>query len=130
MFKGEKRFEFRKQIPKSGIDKVYIYESSPTQNIVGWFSVNRIISGHPDYVWNNCKKEGGIGKDFFYSYCGNKDMVHAFEIKEIHKFIQPVNPFAGSKSFIPPQNFMYLNNSNAYANIPEEMISGDENRIN
>ena len=51
IFNGEKRVEFRKMIPKKHFDKVFIYESSPTQHIVGWFSVSRVIKGHLDKIW-------------------------------------------------------------------------------
>ena len=76
MFNGEKRFEFRKRIPKKRFNKVFIYESSPTQNIVGWFRIGRIIKGHPDEVWKDCKNESGIEEHRYYEYCNGNVKVY------------------------------------------------------
>lgn len=119
IFNGEKRFEFRKQIPKQNIDKVFVYASAPTQNIVGWFIVDRIISGHPVDVWKRCKQDSGIDEKRFYLYCGDKNMVHAFQIREIHKYEKPVDPFEEAENFVPPQNYMYLHNSHPFDEISE-----------
>ena len=40
---GVKKYEFRKQIFKRNIKKVYIYESYPVKKIVGAFVVGEII---------------------------------------------------------------------------------------
>jgi predicted transcriptional regulator len=118
IFNGEKRYEFRKQIPKENVEKVFIYESAPTQSIVGWFLINKTISGHPDYIWERCKQDGGIDKKRFYSYCGMRNTIHAFEIGEIHKYEQPINPYHNTDNFVPPQNYMYLQSSDRFDDLP------------
>ena len=40
IFKGEKRFEYRRTIFKSPVERVVIYETSPTKKIVGEFEQN------------------------------------------------------------------------------------------
>ena len=117
IFNGEKRFEFRKRIPKKHIDTVFIYESSPTQNIVGWFNIERIIEGCPNEVWENCKDDSGIEESRYYKYCNGNANVYAFEIKDFHKFQRPINPYEIDSKFVPPQNFLYLDNSNNFSNI-------------
>ncbi len=127
IFNGEKRVEFRKMIPKKHFDKVFIYESSPTQNIVGWFSVSRVIKGHPDKIWKSCKDIGGIGKARYYEYCNGNTKVYAFEIKEVQKFAKPINPFAIDDTFTPPQNFAYLDStSNFFNSLENQMNLGEE----
>ncbi|MDO9537937.1 MAG: hypothetical protein Q7J68_06425 [Thermoplasmata archaeon] len=116
IFTGEKRFEFRKQIPKQRFDKVFIYESSPTQNIVGWFSIGRIIKGHPNHVWKTCKSEGGIEENRYFEYCNGNAKMYAFEINEVHKFNEPINPFEIKKDFVPPQNFAYFETASTFFN--------------
>jgi predicted transcriptional regulator len=108
---GEKTYEFRKQIPKRKIKKVFIYESYPTKNIVGWFSIKGILSGSPEEIWEKCKTKGGINKDKYFTYCNGNKIVHAFEIDEIVRFNSPINPVEIDPKFKAPQNFSYLDDS-------------------
>ena len=105
---GEKRYEFRKQVPKTSIDRVFIYESSPTQNIVGWFDVMEIMEGHPDSIWKKCNGDGGIDKTRFFRYCNGNSKVYAYSIKDVHRFPVPIDPYALDEGFTPPQNFAYI----------------------
>ena len=125
IFNGEKRVEFRKMVPKKHFDKVLIYESSPTQQIVGWFSVSKIIKGHPDKIWKSCKDIGGIEKSRYYEYCNGNAKIYAFEIKEVHKFAKPINPFVIDNTFTPPQNFAYLNSSSIFFNSLENETASE-----
>ena len=128
IFNGEKRVEFRKQVPRKHFDKVFIYESSPTQNIVGWFSVSRIAKGHPDQIWESCRDIGGIEKNSYYKYCNGNARIYAFEINEVHRFAEPINPYAIDPSFTPPQNFAYLDSSSIFFNsLRDEMVLVGEN---
>lgn len=108
---GEKKYEFRKQKPKSDIERVFIYESFPTKNIVGWFSIKRILSGSPKEIWKKCKALGGIEKDKYFTYCNGKKIIHAFEIDKINKFDSPINPYEIYSEFKPPQNFSYVDDA-------------------
>lgn len=120
IFTGEKRFEFRKKIPKKHFKKVFIYESSPTQNVVGWFIVSRIIKDDPDTIWDECNSKSGIEKQNYYNYCNGNQKIYALEIKEYHKFDDPINPFNLISNFMPPQNFTYLDSSNSLSSLLKE----------
>jgi len=109
IFSGEKKYEFRKRKPKFAIDVVFVYESSPTRSIVGQFSVKRIHSGSPDRIWQKCKESSGIEKKNYLDYCNGTKVVHAFEIAEVFKFENPINPFEVISDFKPPQSFSYFN---------------------
>jgi predicted transcriptional regulator len=108
---GEKKYEFRKQKPKFMIDVVFIYESSPTKNIVGGFSVKKIHSGSPEKIWQKCKNSSGIERSNYLDYCNGTKIIHAFEIDEAFKFDDPIDPFGMISNFTPPQNFSYLHGS-------------------
>jgi predicted transcriptional regulator len=108
IFSGEKKFEFRKKIPKHKFEIVYVYESQPTKKIVGFFSIKNIISGSPEDIWNRCWKTGGIEEEKYFKYCGNKKVIYAFEIDKTVRFESPVNPLELNPKFIPPQNYVYL----------------------
>ena len=116
---GEKKYEFRKQKPKEAFNRVYIYESSPTKTIVGWFNVKNIISGSPEEIWAICNGDGGIEKERFMAYSHEKEIIHAFEIDKITRFDTPVNPYELNSDFFPPQNFAYLDNSSLFNRIEE-----------
>lgn len=108
IFSGEKKFEFRKRRPKSVIDVVFVYESRPTKNIVGGFSVKRIHSGSPEEIWEKCKDTGGIERKKYLDYCNGTDRIHAFEIDKTFKFENPMDPYEMILGFKPPQNFFYI----------------------
>lgn len=90
---------------------VFIYESNPSKNIVGWFTVKKILSGSPKKIWNKCKNQGGIERENYFDYCDNKKVVHALEIDKFLQFDFPIDPFEIISDFKPPQNFTYLENS-------------------
>ena len=108
IFSGEKRYEFRKQKPRRFVNRVFIYESSPSKVIVGWFSVKRIHSGSPEEIWERCKDFSGIDKKNYISYCNGAKIIHALEINEIFKFDDPIDPCETIPDFKPPQSFRYL----------------------
>lgn len=111
IFSGEKKYEFRKQKPKLVIERVFIYECHPSKNIVGWFSVKRVLFGSPKQIWEKCKKLSGIEKKDYFTYCNGRRVIYAFEIDRIFQFDTPINPFEIISDFKPPQNFSYLDNS-------------------
>jgi predicted transcriptional regulator len=108
IFSGGKKYEFRKQKPKKTINRVLIYECAPLKNIVGWFSVRRIISGSPKEIWEKCKDSSGIAKEDYFAYCKGKKVIYAFEIHETFQFHHPIDPHEIAFDFSPPQNFTYL----------------------
>jgi len=108
IFSGEKKFEFRKHKPKRVIDKVFIYECSPSKNIVGWFTVKWIHSGSPEEIWKKCKNSSGIKKNDYFAYCNGTEIIYAIEINETLKFSDPIDPYNIVSNFKPPQSFKYL----------------------
>jgi len=108
IFSGVKKYEFRRQMPKLMIKKVFVYECSPSKSIVGWFTIKRILSGSPEKIWDICGDLGGIEKRKFFSYCNGRSLIYAIEIDKVYKFTPPINPFEIYSNFKPPQNYLYL----------------------
>ncbi|KKG72993.1 GNAT family N-acetyltransferase [Methanosarcina mazei] len=111
IIRGRKKYEFRKVTFKSKrkIDRVYIYSSSPEKKIVGSFKLGRIIEDTPEALWENLNEFAGIEKDEFFSYFGNRKNGFALEIKDLKIFDEPIDPYKELDSFVPPQNFSYIN---------------------
>jgi predicted transcriptional regulator len=124
IFSGEKKYEFRKQKPKLVIDIIFIYESSPTRNIVGGFSVRRIHSGSPEEIWEKCKDSSGIERSNYLAYCNGTKIIYAFEIEEVFRFDIPVDPFRIISDFRPPQSFTYVDRSVMF-----ETLENRQNRV-
>ena len=118
---GEKKYEFRRQKPKENFEVVFVYESSPSKSIVGYFSVKKIISGSPNKIWKKCKRYGGIEKENYLAYCENKNIIHAIEIDKIFEFDSPIDPFEIHTNFKPPQNFSYLEKSLLYESLQSKI---------
>lgn len=110
IFSGEKKYEFRKKTPKGMVEKVFIYESTPSKYIVGWFTIKNVLTGTPERIWDMCKNHGGIDQENFFTYCEDIELIHALEIDNYYKYDSPINPYEMITDFKPPQNFSYLEN--------------------
>ena len=110
---GKKEWEYRKSIWSNNkrINKIYLYETSPIQKIIGYFKTNLIIKGNPKKIWNLTFEEAGITKREFDTYFSNKETGYALQISHLVLFEFPKDPFVLIENFHPPQNFMYFNNN-------------------
>ena len=109
IFSGEKKFEFRKIIPNTYVDKIYIYATRPICGVVGCACVSNIISGVPQDVWNKTEKYAGIGRDFFDSYFSGRAQAYAYCLDNIVKY-NVVRSLSEFGIHAAPQNFLYVKN--------------------
>ena len=109
---GMKRYEFRRRIFKDigCIQGVYIYSTAPIKRLVGEFQIGEVISGKPENVWRQCKKNGGVNKDEFFAYFDNTNIAYAMEIDKLRMF-DPLDPKDIFNEFNPPQSFCYIERS-------------------
>ncbi|MDO5849526.1 MAG: hypothetical protein Q4P18_08315 [Methanobrevibacter sp.] len=103
----EKKYEFRKIIPKKDIEKVFIYSTVPDKKIVGYFEYDIVIKDSPTNLWNKCQKYAGISQEDFFNYYGEKEMGYAIEINNLNVFDNPIDVCA-IDDFIAPQSFQYV----------------------
>ncbi len=119
----EKIVEIRKQILKEmskGI-KVYIYESSPTRKIIGYFFIEKISCGSPKKLWEESKIKIAISKQEFNKYCENHDKIYGIYIEALHLYNKGIDSDYLKKKiskWYPPQNMCYC--LNQLHNILEE----------
>ena len=87
---GEKTVEFRKRRLAEDVDTVLIYESAPTQRIVGRFTIAQTVEGTPRTLWRDFGSVGGIPRvDFFTYYAGHNRAV-GFVVADRKRYDCPV----------------------------------------
>ncbi|MDD3714497.1 MAG: hypothetical protein PHU16_06500 [Atribacterota bacterium] len=106
--KGNKKYEFRKQIFKRRVKEVLMYATAPSKKIVGVFAIKSIIKDSPKNLWNKCKKYSGIEKKEFFDYFGDTEVGYAIEIGETEFFNKPLDPWDIILNFSAPQSYRYL----------------------
>lgn len=103
----QKLVEFRKLAFKKEIERVYIYSSAPEQRIIGYFTIDHIVSDTPAKLWKQFNKVGSISHADFFDYFANKEIGYSIMIKDVNKFKKSKNPKEIFKNFVPPQSYMY-----------------------
>ncbi|TDO28855.1 hypothetical protein [Sediminibacterium goheungense] len=107
IFDGTKKFEFRKAIFKNTkIKTVIVYASSPVQQVIGEFDIERIINKDIDSLWEMTQDLSGITEDYFYQYFENRTEGFAIQIKKAKKYRQP-KCLRADYNLLPPQSFVY-----------------------
>jgi predicted transcriptional regulator len=108
IFEGTKKYEFRKNIFKRGdVKTVVVYVSSPIQQVIGEFEVEKILHQNVELLWQLTKQFAGISKDFYDEYFGNKEMAFAIQVGKIHKYSTPKRLSDYGINYAP-QSFAYL----------------------
>lgn len=99
---GVKNYEFRKYIPKKGVDRLWIYTSSPVCKLEYMAVIDNIVT-YPDKI-----TEEGFGNTEFNS--GEKEAIHAYHISKLYKLKESLrlDELKKEYSFTAPQSFMYL----------------------
>lgn len=107
IFSGVKRYEYRKVIFTKNVSKVIVYASSPISKVVGEFTIDGIIKGKPDKVWQETKDYAGITGSYFKDYFKDKDIAYAINIKDCCKYSKPLRLKEIGVQYAP-QSFVYL----------------------
>ena len=104
---GEKLVEFRKLTFKKEIERVYIYSSAPEQRIIGYFTIDDIVSDTPKKLWRQFSDVGSISEEDFFEYFADKKIGYSIKIKEVKRFSKSKDPKDIFENFVPPQSYMY-----------------------
>ena len=106
---GEKRYEFRKAIPRlPGLKTVVIYATMPVGKVVGEFDVETIHSEGPALLWERTREHAGISKAFFHEYFRDRHTAHAIKVRQARRYARPKSLDKVVDSGIAPQSFCYL----------------------
>ena len=107
--KGEKKFEFRRSLPKKqGIESIVVYASSPISKVVGEIIIDTYLIDSVDSIWQKTQDKSGLTHSEFVNYFHGKEYANAISIK---KYIAYEKPVALKEIFpgkVPPQSFCYI----------------------
>ena len=104
---GNKKWEFRKQIWNSEIDKILIYSSYPEKKFVAVFSPGKILFEEPHEIWNKCNTAAGLKQEEYFQYTEGRLAIFAIEITNLEVFKTPFR----LPEFMGPQNFRYYDDN-------------------
>ncbi len=108
IFDGSKKFEFRKAIFKNAnITSVVVYASSPVQQVIGEFEIDKILHSDPEALWQQTATQSGITKEYFDKYFTDKEYGYAIKIKKTRKYKVP-RCLRNYYNLLPPQSFRYF----------------------
>jgi predicted transcriptional regulator len=108
---GTKKVEFRKRTLAADVTTVLIYETAPTQMIVGTFTVAGVASGPPGELWTQFERVAGIEQDAYNAYYEDKDEAVALRVADAIQLERPVRLCALRPAPAVPQSFSYLSDA-------------------
>lgn len=103
---GKKKIEFRKTRFTKNVKFILIYETSPAQKIVGYFSVKSIVADTPRNLWKKFSEFGCITKSDFHEYYKSNKIGYGIEIDKYQELTTSLSINDFSK--VPPQSFCYI----------------------
>ena len=111
VFKGLKQAELRRRIiPLMENRDVFIYVSSPIQQLRGGFRVGHVWHGSPEEVWNEVSHLASVNKQDFDTYYAGRTIAYALKITDVWEYVYPAgltmlrNRFP---NFVVPQSWRY-----------------------
>jgi predicted transcriptional regulator len=116
ILKKKKKYELRKKVSKNLTlgSKVFLYETSPSQSIVGYFLVEDILFENVLTMWDKYHEDFGIDFDRYSDYFANQASGYAIKIGRVYRFkeskrITDIKGFGNTLT--PPQSFIYAPNN-------------------
>ena len=86
---GNKKYEYRKILPKQKIDTIIIYETSPVKLVVGEVKVIKVLNDNKEIIYKKTNKKGYISKEDYDKYFINKDKAVAYKLGVVTKYKTP-----------------------------------------
>lgn len=107
IFKGVKKYEFRKVRSRRPVKRIVIYATAPVCRVVGEAEVEDVVQGPPDDVWTTTKDLSGISKELFDAYYRGRESAFAYKLGCVSRYATPrrLEEIGVSTA---PQSFVYL----------------------
>ena len=109
IFSGEKKYEFRKILPRRiKVSTVVIYATKPVGKVVGEFVIDSFITETPSKLWIITKKHSGVSKKTYNQYFKGRKKAHAIVVKQVIRYETPFALNHLSHHLPAPQSFYYI----------------------
>jgi predicted transcriptional regulator len=105
---GVKTVEFRKRPLASDVDTVLIYETAPTQRVVGMFTIADTVRLTPSGLWRRFGSVGSIARPDFMNYYAAHERAVGLVVGSVVRFAVPVALGDLPPRPAVPQSFSYL----------------------
>lgn len=105
---GDKTVEFRKRALAPDVDTVLIYETVPTQRVVGIFKVDDTVRLTPSSLWRRFGSVGSISRPDFMSYYDTNRTGVGLVVGTVVRLAVPVSLSDLQPRPAVPQSFSYL----------------------
>jgi predicted transcriptional regulator len=105
---GDKTVEFRKRGLAPDVDTVLMYETSPTQRVVGVFRVDATVRLAPSGLWRRFGSVGSISRQNFMSYYDAHRIAVGLVVGSVVRLAAPVPLSDLQPRPAVPQSFSYL----------------------
>lgn len=105
---GEKRFEYRKQIPTENVSHVVIYATAPVKRLLAIAEVEYVLTATPYSLWERTKYASGISRSFFREYFTGKSKGYAIKFGRVWSIDEKT---ALEITHNVPQSFSYFSKS-------------------
>lgn len=105
---GTKRVEFRRRPLAPDIQRVLMYVTQPTGQIVGAFTVARQRTGSPNALWRRYRAVAGIDRSSFFEYFTGTSTGVAIEVVDPRVLTRPVDLADVGDGIAVPQSYRYL----------------------
>ena len=107
--RGEKKFEFRRVLPRhQEVDTIIVYASKPVGKVVGEITVAGYLTLTVDEMWEATKDISGLTREEFFDYFHGKKNAHAIAIESYRDYVQPIPLDVLLPGKVPPQSYCYL----------------------
>ena len=119
VFEGLKHAELRRRFTRYAENRdVFIYVTSPVQEVRGGFRVEHVWTGTPADIWKEVSSLAGIRRKEFDAYYKGREIAYALKIADVWEYERPFDLDSLRRSFgafVVPQSWRHLK--------PEEQAS-------
>ncbi len=117
---GEKKVEIRRKFSKKWKGhRISIYSSSPIQSLVGEATIDDVVFGEPNFIWERFNSDISGTKEEFDKYVASTKEIYAIVLDEVQPYKieiprSQVSHLIGS-DLKPPQSYCTLKNNKPWA---------------
>lgn len=105
---GAKTVEFRKRPLADDVHTVLIYETAPTQRVVGLFRIADTVRMYPNLLWDRYGAVGAIPEEDFAEYFARHETGVGLLVECAVRFVRPLELSELQPSPAVPQSFSYV----------------------